>query len=432
MNQPPSVKKLSVFGLSHKTAPLSLRERIALEGEELDAFYQWLLSDDGYRGALILSTCNRMEIYFVAADPVSAQQRIHDELTRRLEIEHNSEIYYSHNGIAAIGHLFRVVSGLDSMVLGEPQITGQVKESYARAIKLQATCPLLNQVCHRAFRVAKRVRSDTEIQRQPVSVPYTAVLLAEQIFGDLGSKRVLLIGAGEISELAATHLKDRDIAQLVIANRSPEKAQELAQRYAAEIVSMDQLSTELESADIVITSTSAKETLVKAPMVRDAMSTRKNRPMFFIDLSVPRDIDPAINDLMNCYAFDIDDLQQVVDGNLGERQQAAAEAEAMIRAEVQTFEGDMNVRDVSPLIQDLLAKVDQVRREEMEKLFRKYPKLEGEMEAAIERSTEGVLKKVLHPALHWLREGPPDLSAGERARIIADLFGIGKDQPRKS
>lgn len=423
------IQSFSVVGLSHKTAPLELRERLAMSGVDLDSFYRQLLSNGPCHGALVLSTCNRVEIYTVTPQQTEVRQWIEQELTKRMGGRELSGIYYCYSGVDAIAHLFRVTSGLDSMILGEPQIAGQVKESYAKAIKLEATNTLLNQLAHRAFNVAKKVRSKTDIQRQPVSVPYTAVLLAEQIFGNLHEKRVLLIGAGQMSELAATHLVDRRIAALMISNRRSETALQLAERFSADVWSFDRLTEALGDVDIVIASTSSKETLVSTDQVREAMKQRKNKPMFFIDLGVPRDIDPRVNDLMNCYLFDIDDLQQVVDGNLEERQQAAKEAEQMIREEVATFYKYLQIRDVSPLISDLMNQVEAIRSGELEKLFRCYPWLERELQEAITNTTDGIMKKVLHPALHWLKEETSDFSRGERANILKRLFAVGEDRP---
>lgn len=420
------IESFAVVGLSHKTAPVELRERLVLSGDALDVFYRQLLERGPCDGALILSTCNRVEVYTVTAQQAEVQQWIRKELISRGGEDVQTNVTYCYSGIEAIAHLFRVTSGLDSMILGEPQIAGQVKESYAQAIKMGATNGLLNQLAHRAFNVAKKVRSETAIQSQPVSVPYTAVLLAEQIFGNLNEKRVLLIGAGQMSELAATHLVDRRIANLLIMNRHSERAAQLAERFEAEVWPFERLSDALDESDIVISSTAAKEALVSVEQVREVMRHRKNKPMFFIDLGVPRDIDPEVNELMNCYVFDIDDLQQVVDGNLEERQGAAAEAEKLIREEVAIFFDYLQARDVSPVITDLMNQVESLRASELDKLFRRYPELEEEVRRAIAQTTDGVLKKLLHPALHWLKGENGDFSREERTGIFKRLFGMNR------
>ena len=423
-----SFQSFSVLGLSHKTASLEIREKLVWNEEELDNLYKRLSAEPGIKGILILSTCNRSEIYTTAEDIARTQDIVRNEFMNRLGDKGSNDFFYCHSGQRAIEHLVSVTSGLDSMILGEPQIAGQVKESYARAVKKGMSDTILNQITHRSFRIAKKIRTETDIQKQPVSVPYTAVLLAEQIFGDLSSKRVLLIGAGQMCELAARHLLEHRLEGLMIANRSAEKAQELTKQFlgdvACEVLSLESMMSRLHAADIIIASTSSHETLIQEENVREAMRQRKNRSMFFIDLGVPRDIDPCVNNIMNVFLFDIDDLQKVVDDNLDERQKAASEADKIIREEVGLLDTYLAERDMTPVIRELVDQFNLIRRGEMEKLYRKLPDLNGNERDVIEQYTEGMMKKVLHPTLHWLKEAPKEGDPREKIDLIRSLFRL--------
>ncbi len=420
--------QLTVYGISHKTAPVQVREQLAFDEARLRQLYEQIKGHEAIEAGLVLSTCNRVEIYTVAPQPMAARDYLHQELARHLDTTETAEHFYWYEGRAALTHLVRVVSGLDSMVLGEPQIAGQVKSAYAQAVELGMDNSLLNQVAHSAFRIAKRVRTDTDIQRQPVSVPYTAVLLAEQIFGQLKSKQVLLLGAGEMGQLATQYLVERHIERIHIVNRSPEKANALAEKYSQTVScqahSLDQLNHLLLEADIVVTSAAARNALIDVASVKAAMKARKNRAMFFIDLAVPRNVESAVNDLMNVYVFDIDDLQQVVDDNLDERQRAARAAEKIIQEEVAALSQYLQGRDLAPVIRDLLAQFDELRRDEVEKLYKKLPELSLDSKELIEQHTESLLKKILHPTLHWLKESPDDMPPEERAGLIRRLFRL--------
>lgn len=419
-----------VFGLSHKTAPLKIRERLAVHGEELEKLYYRFLESGLFKGLIILSTCNRMELYAVTQDPARTKECIQRELNARLDIpsEQAKPYFYDYSGERAIEHLFQVTAGLDSMVLGEPQIAGQVKEAFSMAVKLDATESQVNKLAHRAFNISKKIRTETDIQRQPVSVPYAAVVLAEQIFGDLSGKTVFLLGAGQMSELAATHLVERKIASLLVTNRSPEKAKELARRYKGHSLPFEDYPNHLYEADIVLTSTSAKDFLISVDHVREAMKRRKNQAMFFIDIGVPRDVDPAVNELMNVYLFDIDDLQQVVDENLDDRQQAATRARAMIREEVALFREYLKARDVSATIRILTRHMEELRFQEVEKLTRKLSHLEPMLRDSILQSIRGVTNKILHRPIRWLKEPTSDLERNGRDEVIRQIFGLGNEE----
>lgn len=423
-----SSQSFSILGLSYKTTPLEIREKLSWNEQELDQLYERLLLNPLIRGTLILSTCNRVEVYTTSEDVQKVREVIGAEFVNRLGGKRKEDLFYWHTGVQAMEHLIRVTSGLDSMVLGETQIAGQVKEAYARAVRNGMSDTLLNQIVHHAFRIAKKVRTETDIQRQPVSVPYTAVLLAEQIFGDLSSKHVMLIGAGQMSELAACHLVEHPLEGLMIANRHPRKAEELAKRFlgrvACEVLSLETMLSRLHDADIVISSTTSQETLIQEEHVREAMRLRKNRSMFFIDLGVPRDIESAVNNIMNVFLFDIDDLQQVVDDNLEERQKAAGEADKIIEAEVALLDTYLAKRDLTPVIRELVAQFDSIRSNEVEKLYRRLPDLKENDRAIIEQCMEGMMKKVLHPALHWLKETPKEKDPRDKINLIRSLFRL--------
>ncbi len=348
---------------------------------------------------MILSTCNRVEFYGVACDPVAARRTLWNIFAKRQQREgelSDANLYYYSDRQAA-EHLFRVTAGLDSMVLGEPQITGQVKEAFSFALKLGMTEFHLNQLLQRAFYISKRIRTETDIQRQPVSVPYAAVVLAEQIFGKLRGKTVCLVGAGQMSELAAKHLQEREIAQLFVTNRHRDKAQELARRYGGVTLAFEDLETSLQEADIVLTSTAAPGFVITAEAVREAMKRRKNQPMFFIDIGVPRDVDPVVNELMNVYLFDVDDLQQVVDGNLGEREGAAREAQSIIEREIARLEEEWRSRGVSQTIQQL---------------------------------TQHNFPRLLHRTIQWLKEPVEPVERKRREEMVREIFGLDEEESK--
>jgi glutamyl-tRNA reductase len=325
---------LLALGLNHQTAPLELRERVAFDAEALPGALSDLAQQPGVNEALILSTCNRTELYVdVAAGAEGVPQNwlfAHHRLTDRPL----DEFLYRHVEDAAIRHLFRVATGLDSMVLGEPQILGQVKQAYRAARDAGTLRTPMERLLQQTFAVAKRVRSDTQIGANPVSVAFTAVRLAERLFADLGEACVLLIGAGETIELAARHLAESRVRRLIVANRTLENAQVLAAQVSAYAIALADLPLHLAEADIVISSTASREPVLGRSTVAHALHARRHRPMFLVDLAVPRDIDPEVAQLDDVFLYTIDDLRQVIDDNLRSRQAAAREAEALIDLQV--------------------------------------------------------------------------------------------------
>lgn len=358
---------LIALGLNHLTAPVTLRERVAFPPEATSSALAELSAEPGVREAVILSTCNRTELYCTVeagaeAVPAAWLHR-YQELTRaRVD-----EFLYRHHDADAVRHLFRVATGLESMVLGEPQILGQVKDAYALARGAQTLKAPLERLFQNTFAVAKRVRSDTRIGANTVSVAFTAVRLAERVFADLSEACVLLIGAGETIELAARHLTEANVRRLIVANRTLDNAQTLATRFGGYAISLADLGKHLAEADIVIASTASREPVLSRDQVAAAIAARRRRPMFLVDIAVPRDIEPAVADIEDVYLYTIDDLRQIIDDNLRSRQQAAHEAEAMIELSVEHFMGWWRALDSHNPVVDLRRGAEASRDETLAK-----------------------------------------------------------------
>jgi glutamyl-tRNA reductase len=344
---------LIALGLNHLTAPLDLREKVAFAPETTPLALSDLAGQPGVNEALILSTCNRTELYVdVEAGAESVPQRWLSE-HHRLTERRIDEFLYRHADDAAVRHLFRVATGLDSMVLGEPQILGQVKDAYQAARSAGSLRGPMERLLQQTFAVAKRVRTDTRIGASPVSVAFTAVRLAERVFTDLSQACVLLIGAGDTIELAARHLAESRVRRLIVANRTLENAQALAQRFAAYAIGLADLAQHLAEADIVIASTASREPILTRAMVEAALQARRRRPVFLVDVAVPRDIEPQVAELDDAYLYTIDDLKEVIDENLRSRRAAALEAEAIIDLQVEHYTAWRRSLDLRNPLQDL-------------------------------------------------------------------------------
>jgi glutamyl-tRNA reductase len=328
---------LIALGLNHLTAPVSLREQVAFDAAVAPQALDDLVRQPGVEEAMILSTCNRTELYCSVTEGFEAVPRQWLSHQHRLTPQRLDEFLYRHDEQEAVRHMFRVATGLDSMVLGEPQILGQVKDAYQQARTAQSLRAPMERLLQHTFAVAKRVRTDTRIGAHTVSVAYTAVRLAEQVFTDLRQACVLLIGAGETIELAARHLSDKNVRRLIVANRTLENAQELAGRYSGYAIALADLPRHLAEADIVITSTASRLPVVTRQMVADAIAARRRRPMFMVDIAVPRDIEPEVAHLDDVYLYGIDDLKQVIDENRRSRELAAREADAIIDLQVDRY-----------------------------------------------------------------------------------------------
>jgi len=437
-NQPTEIKpapkprveagaSLVLLGINHTTAPIEVRERLAIAPADLAQATRTLLRHPGIREGLIVSTCNRIEILTTQDPKDSAGTDPQANLPRFLEEYFSvpastfTPHLYEFREQDAVRHLFRVASSLDSMVVGEPQILGQVKESYAAAREVGAVSTTLEGLLQRAFTVAKRVRTETEIGSSSVSIASVAVDLARKIFGSLNGKTVLLVGAGKMSELAARHLIQHGAANILVANRTQARAEHIAAEFLSSncttaIIPWDQLHDQAGRADIVITSTGSPEKIFFRSHGQQLLQRRRNRPMFFIDIAVPRDVDPQMNQVEGCFVYDIDDLQQVAQANLADRSREAAEAESIVSREVDKYQKRLSARDAVPAILALQQNAEQVREAELTRTLTKLAStgLTPAQQTAIEALTRSLTAKLLHPQLVALRKSAATSEEDER------------------
>ncbi|MBF0177300.1 MAG: glutamyl-tRNA reductase [Magnetococcales bacterium] len=398
--------KIAVLGLNHQTAPVALREQIAFDADALPAHLASLVALDGVAEGVVLSTCNRVEVYLASRKLDVAIAEVRDWLaaTNRVVLEQLSPHLYTFQDAAAIRHGYRVAASLDSMMVGEPQILGQMKQAYHNAASFHATGPILNKFFHQAFRVAKRVRSETAIAENAVSVAYAAVTLARKIFGGLEGKICLLIGAGEMCELAARHLTAQGIAHVLVTNRTLQRAETLAASFAGHAFPLEQLADNLDRADIVISSTGSTSYLVDVPMVRAALKRRRQRPMFFIDIAVPRDLDPRIAEVESAFLYDMDDLNRIVERNRQERHQATEAADQIIAEEVPVFAAWIDALGVFPTIIDLRRRLEEIRDAEVARVTAKWPGLTDPDRKRVEELARLLVNKILHTPTSRLRQ----------------------------
>jgi glutamyl-tRNA reductase len=397
--------KLLVTGVSHKTAPVEVRERLAFSEAALPAALESLVSREGILEVLVLSTCNRVEIAVSADDAVDPVNTISSFLHQVHGVEHSTlgPCLYHYEGRDAIQHLFRVAACLDSMVVGEPQILGQLKAAYAVAKSSDCLNGLLESVVARAFNVAKRVRSETGIGQMAVSVSYAAVELARKIFGSLDGRTVMIVGSGKMSELAARHLRRSGAAHIFVTNRTFERAQELAGIFQGTPVEYNRFLGILPEVDILITSSGAPHYILTSDDMQRVISARRNRPMFLIDIAVPRNIEPSVNKVDNVFLYDIDDLQEVVNANLRERFKEAERAEELVAQEVERMMARIKVQEVAPTIVSLQEQLEQIRLAEIERLRRKLGTLTSDQEEALESLTRSIVNKIAHGPISELR-----------------------------
>lgn len=420
--------RFSIAGVNHKSAPVEVRERLAFNEQALADALVALRSRPGIHEGMILSTCNRVELAIALDEGLNTEACVDEFLadTWRVEASWIGQYLYRYHDREAIRHLFRVAASLDSMVVGEPQILGQLKNAYAVAKDHGAVHSFLDTLLTRAFSVAKRVRTETEIGTNAVSVSYAAVELAREIFGSLKNKKVLLIGAGKMSEAAARHLRRVGVSQIFVTNRTRTRAEEMAQAFEGKIVEYEKFSGFLPEVDIVITSSGAPYYIVTKDQMRKAISARKNTPMFLIDIAVPRNIEPTVNEVDNVFLYDIDDLQRVVDGNLKGRRKEAEDAELIVTEEVDRMVARMKTRDIVPTIVSLQEHLEHVRQAEVARFHGKLGKLTREQEDAVEQLTRSLINKIAHGPISELRkqasqpEGPAFVSA------IKKVFRLGE------
>jgi len=424
---------LLLAGVNHKTAAVDLREKLCRLIPETGAAYRELLSVDHIREALCYNTCNRVEVLCVATDAEVAAARLAAFFAQPAGVTPKvlAPSLYVHHGQEAVRHLFRVAASLDALVVGEPQILGQVKEAYRQATEHQATGPILNRLLHKTFSVAKRVRTETGIGDHAVSVSYAAVSLGKKIFGDLQGKEVLLLGAGEMAELALEHLKGQQVGRIVVANRTWERGQRLAQRFRGEAVSLEELENQLLTADILLSSTGSPSYLLTREQVKAAMRRRRQRPLFMIDIAVPRDLDPRINDLDNVYLYNIDDLQEVVEANRERRQTAAAQAERLVLAETRKFMDWLETLAVYPTIISLKEKARTICRAELKKTQSHLGTLTPEQALALEILTQSITQKLLHDPIIFLKRNHHKKRGQTELALVRRLFNLDPEEDGK-
>ncbi len=420
------------IGLNHKTAPVALRERLAVSEEEIAGILQQRIATPAIREAALLSTCNRVEMTVVTHDPDAAIAAVHAWFAEKadMELDDVCEHLYAHTTEKAVKHLFSVASGLDSLVLGEPQILGQVKASYEYALSAGTAGHVLHRLYQSTFAAAKRARSETEIGKQAVNISSCAVELARHIFGDLAGKTVMILGAGEMAELAVRHLKGNGCSDILVANRTLKRAEKLALEFEGHALTMEQLPDHLDAADIVISSTGANTFVLLPDTVAAAMKKRRGSPMFLVDIAVPRDLDPRIADVDGAYLYDIDDLQQVVQGNVEHREQEAQAAVQIIEEEASQFQRWLKSLESVPLIRTIQQQMELRRNEEVEKALRYMKSFDEDQMAAVERFSRALMKRFMHPTLSTLKKLPDDIEGdllmGAATRLFdVDLSGAG-------
>jgi len=410
---------LLVIGLNHSTAPVQVRERITFLGDQDGKVTRLVADVQGVEEAMILSTCNRAEVICLVDAPGPAIESLIQCVgsIHNLDPEPIRPYLYIKEGVEAVRHVFRVASSLDSMVVGEAQILGQVKDSYRRATEVNATGPILNRLMHRAFFTAKRIRSETGVGQATVSVAYVAVELAAKILGDLKDKSVLLIGAGEMAELAARHMATHVKKPLVVVNRTFENACALAGQLRGYSVTMEDLDEGLSAADVVITSTGSCEPLITAPRMKQVMRRRRFRPIFLIDIAIPRDVDPGVNDVDGVYLYNIDDLQAVADENMGERRQEAIRGETIVNEEVDKFMVWTASLDSAPTIVAFRKKLEDIRIKELVRLNGKLANLGPSEREVVEMITRSIINKIAHDPISFLKH----VGSRTRRNVYLDL-----------
>jgi len=415
-----------LLGLNHKSAAIAVRERFAIPEQRLGEFLSKASALPHVEELVAVSTCNRVEVYGASRHPQQARQQLARFIAefQGVPLETFEQHTYFFEGEQAMRHGFRVSSSLDSMIVGEPQILGQMKEAYSQATEAGTTGPLLNKFFHRAFYVSKKLRAETSIGSHPVSVSYAAVVLAKQIFGDLSGKKALILGAGKMSILAIRHLKGAGIQTLFLANRTPERAEEIARKVGGETIPFEKHEKWLADADIVVTSTSADQYLIQPAHVQEALKQRKNRPMFFIDIAVPRNVSPEVNHVPNVYLYDIDDLGQVVEANKNERVKEAERAAGLLEREVDEFAKVLKGLAVVPTLSSLSQKFDGICRRELERTFKKLPKMDEESREAIEAMAYAIVNKILHDPMVALKERAPEADQPDYTALVRKLFRL--------
>ncbi len=430
--------KIVVMGLNHKTAPLEMREKLAFPERELGGALKRLLDHEHIREGVILSTCNRVEIYTVVDELGKGKVALKGFLEghHRIKFAEVEDKLYIYTEPEAVSHLFRVAASLDSLVVGEAQILGQVKVAYSWAHENTGTGKILNSLFQRAFRVAKEVRTDTDIAKSPTSVSSVAVELAGKIFGDLAGREVLILGAGEMSEITARCLSSAGVTSVLVSNRTFSRAEELAGKFRGRAVRFDKFLEEMIHADIVISSTDAPHYVIKKKDILTIMPLRRHRPIFFIDIAVPRDIEPEVNDIDNVYLYNIDDLETVSEENLKRRQEEIERCLPIIERETAEFMKWLSSLEVTPTIRALRQRAEEVCRKELERSLRRLGKSSAVEREEVSSLARRLLQELLHRPITCLKKQAGKGDGYLYTATVRDLFDLdeleeGKEKPSK-
>ncbi len=417
-------------GLNHRTAPVEIREQFAFTEEELPHALRRLVNHYNINETVIISTCNRVEVIGVVHDMEKGVWEIKKFLSEyhNIPYEDIKDHLYVHAGEDCARHLFRVACGLDSMVMGEPQILGQVKDAYGMAVQSNTAGTVINKLFHKAFSVAKRVRTETRIGASSVSVSSVAVELAKKIFGELTGRTVMLIGAGEMAELSARSLLGAGVKEIIIANRTYERAVELAKEFRGRAIMFREFPHYLKYTDIVIASTGSPKFIIRPEDVAGVMKERKHCPMFFIDIAVPRNIDPLVNNIDNAYVFDIDDLQGVVEANLKERLKEAEQAELIVAEEIEGFYRWVRSLDVVPTIIALQQRLESIRKAELERALAQLKNLSDRERKVLDAMTQAMVKKILHSPVTCIKQEAHSVEGDTFIEAAIKLFGLEEEE----
>jgi glutamyl-tRNA reductase len=423
---------LTLIGLSHKTAPIEIREKLTFPADRQEEALSLLTSTDQVAEAVILSTCNRTELYAVTLSEDGGKEAVIDFLADYHSLDRHELIRYLYvvDGGAVVQHLFRVSASLDSMVVGEAQILGQVKEAYDHSFTHGACTRVFNKLFRQSFEVGKRVRTETDIGESAVSISYAAVELAKKVFDELTGRTVLVLGAGKMSELTARHLVSSGVKTVLVANRTYERAVELAELFSGEAIRYDDLFERMREADIVISSTAATHYVITKDKLAGALKRRSGRPLFLIDIAVPRDIDPAANDLRNVFLYDIDDLSGVVESNLEERMREARRAETIIDEEIHSFAVWLDSMEVVPTIAAIRAHAETIRSAELEKALRRLGGLSEKEIRTVEALTGAIVNKMLHGPTTQLKQDATRKDGYVYVEAVRHLYGLDEEEHR--
>jgi glutamyl-tRNA reductase len=423
-----------VVGLSHKTAPVEIREKVAFAPTAMAEPLRQMLALPAISEAVIVSTCNRVELYAVSRNSAAAELELKQFLAdfHHLQLGDLEEHLYTYAGQDAIRHLMRVSASLDSMVIGEPQILGQIKTAYGYASEHKSSGLILNRFLHKAFSVAKRVRTETEIASSAVSVAFAAVELARKIFDTLEGKVVMLIGAGEMCELAARHFMNNGTSKVLVTNRTFARAEKLAEDFSGTAVSFDNFREQLHRVDIVLSSTGAPDYVLSAEKMKEVIKERRHKPMFLIDIAVPRDIDPRVNKIDGVYLYDVDDLQGVVQANLKGRKKEAAKAEKIIEEEIIQFQRWLSTLEVKPTIVALRQQLEAIRQAELQKTLASLSGLNDKERKAVEAMASAIVNKILHQPTNVLKKSQDGSDGEQYIDAVRTLFALPENLDSKA